>query len=385
MFALCAEALYIPPLQLINQYNGGFFMFLFKKIAALFVFAALSAVAAAKEQYQFVVIGDLHYDAADVRVDADKLTGARKRGMDSNIQAWKTNIPNVLKAAARYAAQDNVLFTVQCGDITQGDEGSYELACTSFERALKYVTKDQKKPLYLVRGNHDIGGKGKLQACDDILFGYMKKQDVIYPLPGKDQTCYKVVDKDLFIFFDSLKGSFEAVNSIFKANPDVRHVFFFTHLPVMPCRFVADGLGWICGKADKFDYKLRKLLAKHNTVVLSAHTHQTAYFQWKMPEGSIRQFVSFSIVNNSRAKIEKISGSGDKYFQDFEKYIFPKLPEKRRAAEQRFMKDFAGKLEFYNVYKNVNGFNVLRVEGDHVFVDMYCGKLDKAVFTQQIK
>ena len=67
------------------------------------------------------------------------------------------------------------------------------------------------------------------------------------------------------------------------------------------------------------------------------------------------------------------------------KYIFPKLPEKRRAAKQRFMKDFAGKLEFYNVYKNVNGFNVLRVEGEHVFADMYCGKLDKVVFTQQIK
>ena len=359
-------------------------MTFFKQFFA-FILLFLAIFSFANEKYEVVLLGDLHYDAEDIRVGVDKLPGYRKREMNRNIQAWQKNIPDMLTAASTYAAQPSVLFTVQCGDITQGDEGSYELACTSFERALKYVTKDQKKPLYLVRGNHDIGGKGKLQACDDILFGYMKKQDVIYPLPGKDQTCYKVVDKDLFIFFDSLKGSFEAVNLIFKANPDVRHVFFFTHLPVLPCRFVVDGLGWICGKADKFDYKLRKLLAKHNTVVLSAHTHQTAYFQWKMPEGSIRQFVSFSIVNNSRAKIEKISGSGDKYFQDFEKYIFPKLPEKRRAAEQRFMKDFAGKLEFYNVYKNVNGFNVLRVEGDHVFVDMYCGKLDKAVFTQQIK
>ena len=87
-------------------------MTLFKKISVLLLLF-FTVLAFAKENYEVVLLGDLHYDSADIRVGVDKLSGYRKREMRRNIRAWQKNIPAVLNAAKNYAAQPSVLFTVQ--------------------------------------------------------------------------------------------------------------------------------------------------------------------------------------------------------------------------------------------------------------------------------
>ena len=346
------------------------------------LFAAVFCVA--KENYQVVLLGDLHYDSEDIRVNTDNLKPHQKREMQRNFAAWEKNIPALLKAAADYANKNDVLFSIQCGDITQGDEGKYEFAATSFKRVLQHVNQDQTKPVYIVRGNHDCRGKGKLKACADVLWEYMKKQDVVFPQPKESQTCYKIVGKDLFIFFDAMRVNLQTIESALQAKPDARHIFFVTHIPVMPCVFAPSGIAWICG-GKTYGEKLRSLLAKHNVIVLAAHTHVTSYFDWKMPEGSIKQFVSFSIVKDPALVPQSVNYSGTEYFQMFEKKFYPTLKGKNLLELQDFLKDFTGKLDHCTKYQAVAGFNVLRIDGDKVFVDMYSGKLDKAVFTRQIK
>ncbi len=360
-------------------------MNILKHFLSVVLLAFFAAVCCGNEKYEAIVLGDLHYDSEDIRSDSSKLSQGRKLEMARNMAAWKKNIPDLLGRAARYSAKTSVLFTVQCGDLTQGDEGSYEFARTSFERALKQISKGQKKSVYVVRGNHDIRGAGKKPACNEILWGYMKKQDVIFPLPGKDQTSYKIVGKDLFIFFDGMKESLKALELAIKAKPDARHIFLFTHIPVMPCTFSSSNIGWICGKYSKNGNAIRSLLAKHNVIVMTAHTHAPSYFEWKLPEGVIRQFVSFSMVKNPSDKIEIIKFTGDEYFQHVKKSSFPKLKEKDRTALNNFLEKYHGKLNFCTYYRKVAGFNVLRVESDRVFVDIYHGKSDKAVYTQVIK
>ena len=360
-------------------------MSIIRKIFSIVLLFFCAAVCWAGAKYEVVLLGDLHYDAEDIRVDVDKLPGYRKREMQRNIDAWEKNIPAVLKAAAGYAAMPSVLFTVQCGDLTQGDEGKYELACTSFERALAKITENQKKSVYVVRGNHDIRGAGKEKAGEDVLWKYMKKQDVVFPLQDKDQTSYKIVGEDLFIFFDGMKESLKALELAIKAKPDARHKFLFTHIPVMPCTFSSSHIGWICGKYSKNGDKIRALLAKNNVIVFAAHTQLTSYFEWKLPEGVIKQFVSFSVVKNPSVKVDAVKFTGSEYFQYVEDTSFPKLKEKDRTALKNFLKKYYGKLDHSIRYKNVAGFNVLRVEKDKVFVDVYCGDLSKVVFTQQIK
>ena len=343
-----------------------------------------TVICIARENYQVVLLGDLHYDSEDIRINTDKLKSYQKREMQRNVALWKKNIPALLKAAADYANKNDVQFSIQCGDITQGDEGKYEFAVTSFKRVLQYVNQDHTKPVYVVRGNHDCRGKGKQKACADVLWKYMKKQDVVFPQPQASQTCYKIVGKDLFIFFDAMRADPKTIEAALKAKPDARHIFFVTHIPVMPCLFKPGNIAWICG-GSKYNSQIRTLLAKHNVIVLAAHTHVTTYFDWKMPEGSIKQFVSFSIVRDPALNPEKITISGEKYFKDFEEIHYPKLGKKDLDALQNFLKDYVGKLDHCVHYKNTAGFNVLRIEGDKVFVDMYSGKLDKAIFTQQIK
>ena len=359
---------------------------LFKVLSAVMLMLA-AVVGFAKENYQVVLLGDLHYDSADLRTNVDKLKPHHYREMNRNMAAWKKNIPAVLKAAADYANNNNVLFTVQCGDITQGDEGKYQFAATSFERVLNLVNMNHTKPVYVVRGNHDVRGKGKAKACKDVLFSYMKKQDVLFPKDAADQSCYKIVGKDLFIFFDGMKDSLKSVETALQAKPDARHIFLVTHIPVMPCQFSPSSIGWICGKYSNVQNgnKIRALLAKHNVIVLTAHIHRTTYFDWKLPEGSIKQFTSFSIVADPAAKPEKVEFKGDGYFKYFAENFYPKQKAKDRKSLHDFLQRYMGKLNSCTNFKRVTGFNVLRIDGDKVFVDMYCGKLDKAAFTQQIK
>lgn len=360
-------------------------MSILKHFLSAALLAFLAAGCCGNKKYEAIVLGDLHYDAEDIRVGVDKLPGYRKREMQRNINAWEKNIPDLLAAAGGYSANPAVLFTVQCGDLTQGDEGKYEFACTSFERVLKHINNDQKKSVYVVRGNHDIRGKGKSKASCDVLWGYMKKQDVVFPLPDKDQTSYKIVGKDLFIFFDGMKESLEALELAIKAKPDARHIFMFTHIPVMPCTFSSSNIGWICGKYSQNGDKIRALLAKNNVIVLTAHTHTPSYFEWKLPEGVIKQFVSFSVVSNPSAKVEVIKYPGEEYFRYLEKNYFHKLKEKDRNALAGFLKKYRGKLVHSVRYKNAAGFNVLRVEGNKVFVDIYSGNMKKPVYTQVIR
>ena len=338
-----------------------------------------TVICIARENYQVVLLGDLHYDSEDIRINTDKLKSYQKREMQRNVALWKKNIPALLKAAADYANKNDVQFSIQCGDITQGDEGKYEFAVTSFKRVLQYVNQEHTKPVYVVRGNHDCRGKGKLKACADVLWEYMKKQDVIFPLPQKSQTCYKIVGKDLFIFFDSMRINLKAVKLSLQAKTDARHIFFVTHIPVMP-----GGLDFICSDTQ-YGEKIRTLLAKHNVIVLAAHRHETSYFDWEMPEGSIKQFLSFSMVKDSTIASQIVNYSGSEYLKRFEKKVYPARKEKKHLAMQNFLNNFIGKLNHCIQYKSVAGFNVLRIEGDKVFVDMYSGKLDKVVFSRQIK
>ncbi len=342
-----------------------------------------SAVCFAREQYEVVLLGDLHYAAEDI-VERDKITRHRNNLLNIFLKAWEKHVPGVLKRAAEYSAKDNVLFTVQCGDITNGDEGNYEFSRTCFERVLKLVNQGNKKSVYVVRGNHDLEGKGKEKACNDVLYEYMKTQDVTFSMPGKDHTSYKIVGKDLFIFYDGMTESLESLEAALQAKPDARHKFLVTHLPVMPCKFSPPALHYICGRYSPNGDKIRSLAIKNNLIVLAAHTHITTYFDWKTPEGSLKQFISFSIVSDPAVKPEKITYTGEEYFKHFEKNFYPILSPKDRSDLQNVLKRYRGKLESCVHYKNVSGFNVLRVDGDKVFVDIYCGKLDKPFFTQKI-
>jgi hypothetical protein len=89
---------------------------------------------------------------------------------------------------------------------------------------------------------------------------------------------------DLYIFYDYLTpggGKFTA--DAIANNPDARHIFFITHLPMFPCSF--GNPGWVVPQFRE----LIPLLAKHKAVVICAHNHSFSRIVYKCPEGVLTQ------------------------------------------------------------------------------------------------
>ena len=120
-------------------------------------------------------------------------------------------------------------------------------------------------------------------------------------------------------------------------------------------------------------------------IIFAAHTHIPAYHKWKMPEGVIRQFVSFSLVTDPDAEISVKRFNGNEYLRSVERTAYEQLDGEDYADLLKFTKKFHGKLKHAIRYRGAAGFNVLRVEGKKVFIDIYSGSWDKPVYTQAIK
>ena len=333
----------------------------------------LNASAEDKNNYKVLVLGDIHYDALDLRVQDPGKNASYLR----NINAWKKNIPDMLQAAADRANKE-CAFAIQCGDITQGDEGSYEFSVASFNRVLEQVDSRFQIPLHFVRGNHDVRGIGKRKASDEILAARIEKQNLNTIEKSAGTTCYKVIGKDLFLFYDSEADSLGTARAILKKHPGMRHIFLVTHLPVVPC-LTSHNMYWLCyWKKPEKQEALRKLLAKHNVIVLSAHTHLTANFKWDFPEGSIRQFTSYSIANPNSALRKIETGDTGEFFKLTDAFLAKKdLPEaiaKKQLLCAKTLPGYRNAKVHFNIYKWASGFNVLRIKGDEVYMDIHTGK-----------
>ena len=356
-------------------------MSILHRFTIVMAFVCAVFTAAAKENYQVVLLGDLHYDGAHIRIDGKKLPPKSAGSLQRNLKHWQY-IPAMLQKVAAYTKANPVEFIAQCGDITHGDEGSQELAEQSFREVLAAVTKDQSLPLTVVRGNHDYRGKGKRQASDVVLIEHMLKQQVTQVAP-KTHDYYRIIGKDLFVFFDG--SSLPALEKALNAKPDARHVFVITHVPVVPCLYNAN-FTWVTFREnEKMGSQLVKMLAKRNAIVLAAHTHQTSFGTWKFPEGTITQLVSFSMPAAPQpVKLPKVKVEDDNSF--FTRILnSTRRNKKYHARIQKFIRIYQGNLVRYELHAGIAGFNVLKINGDKVSVDLYTHEMNLPVRTLQLR
>ena len=359
--------------------NHNFTEWKMKKFIAVLLILASSMLFAA-EPYRVLVLGDLHYDSPDVRAGG-KVKGVPRREMMRNVAAWKENIPAMLNAAALYA-NGNCLFSVQCGDLTQGDEGSYEMAVKSFNNALTILKSGHNNPVYVVRGNHDVRGSGKAKASAAIKT-FMQQYKELKFSAHKDQVSYRMAGKDLFVFFDSQSGTaLASLKEILAKVQNFRYMFVFSHLPIMPTISVSN---WLCyrGKAAS-QAELQALLAKHNAIVLAAHTHRSQVTYWKLPEGSVTQVISFSIVSKITENFAVEEKSGAEHF----KYIDEIISRKKGAAREnirKYLAPYRDKMVKKATFV-ANGFNVLKISDNGVEMDIFTGSdLSKPAGTLKLR
>lgn len=325
-----------------------------------------------------LLLGDVHYDSPDVRVEPNP----RHKEYERNIKQWESAIPELLQKAS-IRSQDKIEFAVQLGDFIQGDCGSQKKHALALSQSIQKMTEHLKVPLYLVKGNHDIRGKGGEVVYREVAIPYMNETlGVTNVIPGSAH--YAVMyNGDLFIYYDSIKPSVKFLEGALKRHAAVRRVFFFTHLPVLPCSSGKQPDWIIYGQRPNRPDERRRvlsLLAKHHAIVLCGHVHRYSLVRYRSEEGTITQLSVFSMAMHSNADdLTELHYPGDAYFT-----LPNAVSRAKEKAVQEVMNDFKGKYLEYTVFRPSPDFAVLKIEDDNVSADLYLNNPTEAVKTLKL-
>ena len=327
-----------------------------------------------KSGYQVTLLGDIHFDGAEYHIAPPK-TENSKRERIRNINQWKGKSQQVLDAAAKQS-KNTAPFIIQLGDITQGDCDNAELQGAAFKGAFAVLKKFfPGKKIFSINGNHDVRGAADApQAADRFFIPLLKKElgkDV-----EMDGTNYAFrYGKDLYIFYDySKQTSGEFTCKAIGSNPDARHIFFMTHLPLFPCS--GGNPGWIVKEAKD----LVPLFAKHNVIVLCAHTHMFGYIVYKNKDGVIPQLTvnSMGINWTPGTKLTQTLKSFDEWKNKIHPRYYTREDSVRLLPNIDYFKnsDF---IEYSRYTATPSGFVKLEVTDDKVTALIYTDNSGKPV------
>ncbi len=217
--------------------------------------------------YDFIVLGDTHYDSLDVRLNPEALTKQyQKDELLRNLTRWSRSIPPLLSEVGARSAQETA-FAVQLGDLIQGDCGSGPLQARSYQQATERICREMQCPVYFVKGNHDVRGAGAEEAYQKWMIPFLEKRYGMRAQNG-GANFTMVVEGDLFIVFDCMRPNLNFVRKALADHPRCRNLFFLTHFPVFPCTKNPADVIWGRKEDVKLRRELWKMLAERNAVVL---------------------------------------------------------------------------------------------------------------------
>ena len=350
-----------------------------KKSLSVFIFV-LAAVTLTAAEYTFTALGDIHFDGKEYH-NVPAATRSRKKERERNLSMWANGSSDKVLSAAAKATKKDAAFVVQLGDFTQGDADTKELQEKMFTDGFAKVKSyfpDLK--LLAVKGNHDVRVLNIKGNCNE------PADKAFLPLIAKELGREKISGnyflkhgRDLFIFYDSFakdKKGVAFVKKTLEANKDARYVFFFTHLPLLPCCEVNPG--WLLHGRSK----ILPMLAKRNAIVLTAHTHRHSFMSVKTPDGTISQMVVCSMGIQWNPKTAP-SVKYDK-FETLKKIC---LNNKRVSKKSRAVLDEMGNytVNDFKMYSGHSSFVIVNVDDKGVTADIYTNDSGKARSTVTLR
>ena len=315
--------------------------------------------------YQVLILGDVHYDRADLHKDPDY--GKKNKSHARNLKMWKKATPELLTLAGKCAAAERPVFVVQLGDIIQGGAGTRELRLRMLKDGYAAVKKYfAKTPLLLVRGNHDVH-KSDRRGSDPV--DELAKPPVVDELGVKsyENGCFAIRQgRDLFIAVNDFIPAERIVSFVKKtldANADARFVFFLTHLPVLPAS-INQPFWLVPGHLE-----IAELLETRPSVIFAAHTHIPSRVERITERGQLTQIIVSSMGNTWHPR-----GILEPRITSWEEFV--KISKSRSKPGSRYnptvweAKETPGKYEFGQLFRN-SGFVVLKVDDSGYRIE-YC-------------
>lgn len=269
--------------------------------------------------YSVALLGDTHYDAEPESVyhshydESNRWAKVQHEEFRRNGEMWRARCPGLLSASAGLARASDTRFVLQLGDIIQGDCDDVPTHKKMLDDCIRLLRAPYPEgiPFLTVIGNHDFRGKGARQAYMDFAEPFMSGEiGRLTGAAGRVSAKYPVFSfragGDLWVFCDFETKDLKPIIDRIESGADARHVFLVTHGPFT----TPDGgssFRWRLGgrrECEALRPKLYELLSRRRAVVLSGHTHTTAYYRHENEFGGFCEFT----VNSVWAKPELATG-----------------------------------------------------------------------------
>lgn len=321
-----------------------------KKNVILLVLAFFSFLNA-KDAYQVLWFGDLHYDELVFHDQKKcKYTPNQLKNFRHYSKIWEVYTPSMLKVAKGDFLKKSQ-FIINTGDWIQGDSSSEVEKEAQMKKAIEVVCKDINVPFYPVRGNHDARGKNGMIGYNKVILPFIStqlKKEV-------NSLNYRMVyGKDLYLFIDSIDVDYAWIEKNLSDSAKYRWTFVISHYPLVP---PVKTTRWKFGGNADNAKKIMNMFLQHNVILICGDAHEFEVVQYEKNGKKFTQLMANSVMPTKW----KDTGYGTKD-------VVKKLLERDQKAG--FLKE---NIKSYKAW-NGSGFAILRINEKSVSVDFYARK-----------
>ncbi len=263
--------------------------------------------------YSAIVLGDVHFDSPDVNMYHARYKPLKGHAaeifplrMKRERDMWSGRMQR-LAAAARRDVRADTKFTLQLGDLIQGNCGTADVHARMLEDGFAYFKNSVSPdlPFVPIIGNHDI---------DNSVWHDKKSARAVYRetmLPKLSRELGQKVDDatfvfrqgpDVFLCADFNHPDCKKILRLLDENKDVRYTFIVSHGAIVPI-FPGRAFRWFMLGGKKQAEERRALfsaLCRRRAIALVGHNHQTNLAILETAEGGMAQFMATSVWSSEK-------------------------------------------------------------------------------------
>lgn len=250
-------------------------------------------------RYAVSLLGDMHYDAEPESFyhshydESNKWAEIQHSEFRRNGEMWRERSPSLVAACGVVAAQRHSAFVLQLGDLVQGDCDDAPTHSRMLRDCIEALRRPfpPDLPFISVIGNHDFRGKGAFEAYMEFAEPFLAREigrEVHYPV-----FSFRA-GPDAWVLCDFERVEPAAVADEIDGITGARWVFLVTHGPFT----LSEERSWrwrLGGRKSVGRERLYETLCRRHAVVLSGHTHRTAFYRHETPSGSFCEFTLNSV------------------------------------------------------------------------------------------
>ncbi len=264
------------------------------------------------ENYEFLFIGDTHYDTDfdvyhhDYNEPVEWLNRVQREEFARNCQLWKGNSPEMIRAAGSFC-NERTKFVLQAGDLIQGDCNNPEVHGKMLTDALAMFKKSfPGLPFLPVIGNHDIRGLGAAEIYRALMPKYLSGE---LGFEVKSVNFYFCAGGDLYLFVDFNDPDPQVIREAFEKHGDARYKFVMTHGSALPLD-TWPYHWYLFGKQPELRHEMLKLFCRHHAIVLTGHTHTVEFMRYANEDGVVTQLVMNAVWMQKEQELLPVESEG---------------------------------------------------------------------------